>query len=360
MPKRIVHMLNSMGMGGIENFIMNLYRSINREEYQFDFILQSKEEGYFEKEIKELGGNIYKIPRIEKQPLKHLTELRKILKSNEYIAFHRHTDNSVNFMDLAIAQSVNIKNVIVHSHTTSHSKEALNKICRPLLYSFADEHLACGQAAGEWLFGNKKFKIIKNGMQLEKYEYSEEKRNLCREKFGFSSTDIVIGHVGRFSDVKNQKFLIEVFEKISKLNEQYKLIFCGDGELRGELSLYCKENGLDGKVIFLGVRRDINEILQAMDLFAFPSKYEGLGIALIEAQLTSLPCLISKNIPKEALYNNNILQLGIEESDKEEWCKQIVAFPITTAYRSYKNEKLYNEYDVRNIARELCEIYEGE
>ena len=117
---------------------------------------------------------------------------------------------------------------------------------------------------------------------------------------------------------------------------------------------------MDGKVIFLGVRRDINEILQAMDLFAFPSKYEGLGIALIEAQLTSLPCLISKNIPKEALYNNNILQLGIEESDKEEWCKQIVAFPITTAYRSYKNEKLYNEYDVRNIARELCEIYEGE
>lgn len=351
-------MLNSMGMGGIENFIMSLYRSINREEYQFDFILQSKDEGFFEKEIKELGGKIYKIPRIESQPFKHISELRKILKSNEYIAFHRHTDNSVNFMDLAVAQSVNIKNVVVHSHTTSHSKELLNKMFRPLLYSLADEHLACSKAAGEWLFGKKEFKVINNGMQLDKYEYSEEKRKSCRERFGFAPTDIVIGHVGRFNDVKNQKFLIEVFEKISKLNEQYKLVFCGDGELRGELSLYCKENGLDGKVVFLGVRKDINEILQAMDLFAFPSKYEGLGIALIEAQLTALPCLVSNNIPNEALYNNNILRLGIDEGDKEEWCKQIIAFPITTAYRNFKNEKLYSDYDIKNIAIKMCELYE--
>lgn len=357
MPKRIVHMLNSMGMGGIENFIMNLYRNIDREKYQFDFILTSNEESYFEKEIKELGGNIYKIPRMEKYPLKHLQELKKILKSNTYVAFHRHTANSIVFTDLVIANLSNIKKIIVHSHSTSHPKAWLNKLFRPLLYALADEHLACGKEAGEWLYGKKKFKIINNGMQLENYEYSEEKRKLCREKFGFTENDILIGHVGRFDDAKNQKYIIEVFEKICKLSNQYKLLLCGDGELRGKLNLYCKENGLDGKVLFLGIRKDINEILQALDLFVFPSKYEGLPVSLIEAQLTALPCFISENIPSEAIYNNNILRLGINEENKEEWCNQIIALPITTAYRKYKNEKLYNDYDIKNIINELCEIY---
>ena len=194
-------------------------------------------------------------------------------------------------------------------------------------------------------------------MQVEKYEYSEEKRNFCREKFGFSPTDIVIGHVGRFNDVKNQKFIIEVFEELTKLNNQYKLVFCGDGELRGELSLYCKENGLDGKVLFLGVRKDINEILQAFDLFVFPSKYEGLPLALIEPQLTGLTCFISENVPDEAIYNSNVLKLGIEESDKETWIKQIIALPVTTAYRTYKNEKLYNDYDIKNVVERLSDVW---
>ncbi len=358
MAKRIVHMLNSMGMGGTENLLMNLYQNLDREKYQFDFILQSKNESIFENQIKELGGNIYKIPRIEKHPLKHLLELRKILKKNEYIAFHRHTANSIVFTDLVMAKLANIRKIVIHSHSTSHPKAWLNKLFRPLAYALADEHLACSKAAGEWLYGNKHFDILNNGIQTGKHEYSEQTRKMTREKFGFTDDDIVIGHVGRFDEPKNQRYLIEVFEQLTKLSNQYKLVLCGDGELRGELNLYCKENGFGDKVLFLGVRKDVNEILQAMDLFAFPSKYEGLGMALIEAQLTSLPCFISPYIPEEAIYNNNILKLGIEETNKEEWVKQIIALPITTAYRTYKNEALYNDYNIKNVVAKLCEMYE--
>ena len=254
-------MLNSMGMGGAENLLMNLYRNLDCEKYQFDFILQSKEESVFENEIKELGGNIYKIPRIEKHPIKHLLELRKILKKNEYIAFHRHTANCIVFADLLVAKLSKIKKVIIHSHSTSHPKAWLNKLCRPFAYALADNHLACSKDAGEWLYGNKEFDIIFNGIQIEKHEYNEQTRKLTREKFGFTDNDIVIGHVGRFDEPKNQRYLIEVFEQITKMSNQYKLVLCGDGELRGELNLYCKENGFGDKVLFLGVRKDVNEIL---------------------------------------------------------------------------------------------------
>lgn len=352
-------MLNSMGMGGIENFLMNVYRSLDRENYQFDFILQNSEESFFEEEIKKLGGNIYKIPRMEKHPIKHMLELKKILKSGEYIAFHRHTANSIVFVDLLIAKISKIKNIIVHSHSTSHSKGKLNQIFRPVLYKFADKHLACGKEAGEWLYADKNFEIINNGIPIAKYAYREEKRKETRELFGYSDNDIVLGHVGRFDEAKNQRFIIEMFKELNKLDSRYKLLLCGDGELRGELNLYCKENGIGNSVLFLGVRKNVNEILQAMDAFLFPSKYEGLPVSLIEAQLSALPCFVSKNIPDEAIYNKNILKLGINEEDKEEWCKHIMALPITTEYRTYINEDLYNDYEIKNVVKKLCDIYEN-
>lgn len=358
MAKRVAHMLNSMGMGGIESFLMNIYRSLDKENYQFDFILQAEEEGIFEKEIKELGGNIYKIPSFEKYPFKHMNELRKILKKNKYIAFHRHTANSVVFIDLLVAKLAGIKNIISHSHNTMHPRKKLNELCRPLLYAFANKHLACGEEAGKWLYGDRKFDVLYNAIATEKYSYREEIRNKWREIFDLKNDDIVLGHVGRFNDQKNHIFLLQMFKELTTMSPNYKLILCGDGDLRGELTLYCKENGLDNKVLFLGVRKEVNEILQAMDAFVFPSKYEGLPVSLIEAQLTALPCFISDKITDEALYNNNILKLGIEEIDKEEWCKQIIALPVTTAYRTYKNEKLYEDYDVKIVVKRLCEMYE--
>ena len=356
MAKRIAQMLYSMGMGGVENFLMNIYRNIDREKYQFDFILQTNERSYFDDEIEKLGGRIFRIPRFEKHPIEHIKELKKILKENEYIAFHRHTASSTVFVDLLVAKECGIKRRIVHSHSTSHRYKALNKFFRPLLYNSATVHLACGKEAGKWLYGNKPFEILNNAIDCHKYFFSNKIRFEYREKLGIDNY-IVIGHVGRFDDAKNQRYLIKVFKKLCEKKNNYKLLLCGDGTLRNELEKECKKNNIDDKVVFLGVRKDVNNILQAVDIFAFPSKYEGVSLTLIEAQLSGLPIIMSDKIAKETIYNPNVHMLGISEHDIEIWAEKLIECKGEILSRKDINENLIKDYDVNTIRNRLINEY---
>lgn len=149
-----------------------------------------------------------------------------------------------------------------------------------------------------------------------------------------------------------------MFKKLHEIDSSYKLVLCGDGELREEISKYCKENGIESNVLFLGVRSNINEIMQAMDIFVFPSKYEGLPVALVEAQVTNIPCVISDKITKEAIYNSNVIKLGINEENIEEWCSEIRNIKIADSDRTIINENLRNDYDIKSVTQKLCDIYE--
>ena len=359
MPKRIVHMLNSMGMGGIENFIMNVYRQIDKQEYQFDFILQCEEESFFEKEIKELGGKIYRIPRFEKHPLKHCQELKSILKQNNFWAFHRHTASSVVFIDLWIAKACKINKRLVHSHNTSNKGVFLNKLFRFLLSHFSTHKLACSIDAGKWLYGNRRFVVIHNGIDTKKYLFSNEIRKKLRNELNIDN-NIVIGHVGRFSAQKNHLFLLRVFQKVYQKNSNYRLLLCGSGELEQEMKAFCTQQKIEEAVIFAGVRDDIPMVMQAMDIFAFPSLYEGLGIVLMEAQLTNLPCVVSNRIPKEAIYHTNVTSLEIKEQFEEEWVNTILNTTIETSSRHQVNQQLLKDYDIVSVTNDLVQIYEGE
>lgn len=359
MAKRIVHMLNSMGMGGVENFLMNVYRNIDREKYQFDFILQSDQKSYFEDEIEKLGGKIYKIPRVEKHPIKHTKELYKILKGGNYIAFHRHTASSVVFLDLLVAKKSRITRRIVHSHNTSHEQKILNAIFRRKLYNTATHHLACTRNAGKWLYGKQKFEIFNNVIDCAKYEFREETRKKYREEFGIDETTVAICHIGRFDKQKNHKYLLKIFAKLCQKNLNYKLFLCGDGMLRPEIIKFCEEKNIMGQVVFLGIRSDVNNVLQAMDIFVFPSLYEGLGIVLIEAQMTNIPSIVSDTIPNEAIYNTNVIQLGIDDSDIDEWCEKITSLKIDNLSRKIVNTELIKDYDVASVTNKLVNMYDG-
>lgn len=358
MAKRIAQMLYSMGMGGVENFLMNIYRNIDREKYQFDFILQTNEKSYFDDEIERLGGRIYRIPRFEKHPIKHIKELKKILNENEYIAFHRHTASSTVFIDLLVAKKCNIKRRIVHSHSTNHRYKLLNKIFMPLLYKYASIHLACGKNAGIWLYGNRKFEVLNNAIDCKKYLFSNKTREEYRKMFNLEDS-IVIGHIGRFDDAKNQKYLIEIFKKLCNISDKYKLLLCGDGILKNKLEEECRRNNLDDKVIFLGVRNDIDKILQAMDILAFPSKYEGVSLTLIEAQLAGLYIIASNNIAKESIYDLNAKMLGISDDDIDIWCNEIINCQLKTEKRTEINKNLVKDYDVNEIINRLIDCYES-
>ncbi len=353
---KIVQMLYMMSMGGVESFLMNMYRNIDKEKYQFDFILQTEDEGYYEKEIEKMGGKIYRIPRFEKHPIKHTKELFKILKNGNYQAVHRHTANSIVFYDLMIAKLAKIKIRISHSHNTTHESKLLNYIFRPFLYYYTTNRLACGQEAGKWLYGKRKFDVLNNGIDTQKFIFSEDIRNKYRKDLGLEGK-IVIGHVGRFENQKNHKYLIEIFSRLCLNNDKYVLLLCGDGGLKKDIEKLCKEKNILDKVKFLGARRDVNNVLQAMDIFVFPSLYEGLSFTLIEAQVSNIPIIMSNTIAKETIYANNIKTLNITENDIDEWCKDIIECDINLENRKIKNNKLLNEYDVKNVVKQLECIY---
>ncbi len=359
MAKRIAQMLYSMGMGGVENFLMNIYRNIDREKYQFDFILQTNERSYFDDKIEKLGGRIFRIPRFERHPIEHIKELKKILKENEYIAFHRHTASSTVFVDLLVAKECGIKRRIVHSHNTSHNQKMLNSIFKKTLYSSATKHLACSKEAGKWLYGDRKFEVLNNAINCDKYEFNDDIRKKYRNEFKLDDSTIALCHIGRFNEQKNHRYLIKIFSELCRANKEYRLFLCGDGALKEEIENMCKQENIMDKVVFLGVRDDVNNVLQAMDIFLFPSLYEGLGIVLIEAQMTNLPSIVSSEIPKEAIYNDNVIQLEINDEDITKWCKEIKNVKIDNARRNMKNKELIMNYDVKSITNKLIEMYDG-
>lgn len=357
--KKVAQMLYMFSMGGVENFLMNMYRNVDRNEYQFDFILQVDYEGYFEKEIESMGGKIFRIPRFEKHPIKHIVELYRILKNGNYIAFHRHTANSVVFYDMIIAKCAGIKTRIAHSHNTTHEHKIINYLSRPFLKIFSTKKLACGIEAGKWLYGNGKFEVLNNGIDVQKFCFNDNMRQVYRQKLNINNK-IVIGHVGRFENQKNHKFLIDMFAKLCKKSDKYELILCGEGSLREKMQIACEEKGIEEKVKFLGARQDVNCILQAMDIFAFPSLYEGLPITLIEAQMSGIPIIMSEKIAKETIYNSNVQVLGISDSDIDEWCEKIIKCKEESINRKNIAENLIKDYDVKSIVNKLEKIYDGE
>ena len=320
-PKRILHIVGTMNLGGQETFIMNLYRKIDRSKIQFDFVVHSKEKQFYEEEIKQLGGRIYKIDSMSKNLFCHMKTLYHILKDNRYAIIHRHTNSSIIWFDLLVAKMAKVQKIIVHSHSSSSKSRIIHKICRSIMNLFIDIRLACSKEAGEWLFGKKKFTIIYNGIEMDKYLYSVETREKIRRKHYISSEQKVIGHVGRMENEKNQIFLIELVKEIVKIDSSIQLWLVGDGSEKEKLVKKVEEDNLTKNILFMGKRKDVNELLQAMDFFVFPSLYEGLGISCIEAQVAGLPCFISNKVPSIAVIGKNITVLPLIIN---EWTKKIL------------------------------------
>ena len=354
---KILHMVAIMNLGGQETLIMNVFRELDRKKYQFDFIVQRNDKGFYDDEIKRLGGNIYIIDRLTKNPIKHFYQLFKILKNNKYDVFHRHTNSSIVFLDVLVAKICNISKIVVHSHSTSsNTSNFIHKLFKPILNVFKIIRVACSSDAGKFMFGTKKFKIINNGINIEKFSYNERIRNKIRENLNIDKNEIVIGHVGRFTYEKNQEFIIEIFSDLIKDTlYNYKLLLIGDGDNIIYIRDKANNCGLDKKVVFLGNKKNVNEYLQAFDLFVFPSLYEGLGISLIEAQTSGIRCIASNHIPKESIITNNIYVL---ELNKLKWTKKIKELSGSKYDRKQFNinEKILN-FSIKKTVDDFCLLY---
>ena len=306
--------------GGVESVIMNYYRNIDRNQIQFDFLCNYKTIAY-EHEIKSLGGNIFYITPRKLNPFKFRKELYAFMNkhANEYSVFWVNVCSLVNIDYLVFAKKFGIPKIIIHCHNSDNDGNSLKKTLhiynKMRIGKYATDFWSCSDSASPWFFTSKiihskNYKVIPNAIDVDKFKRNDEIRKAMRKKYKVEDK-IVIGHVGRFHFQKNQGFLIDIFEQLVKHNDKYKLILIGQGFSENEIRQKVKSKGLEDKVIFCGVQSDTSQFYQMMDCFVFPSLFEGLGIAALEAQACSLPCVLSDQIPSIVNVNDNVVFLPL-------------------------------------------------
>lgn len=328
---KVLQILDSLDLGGIQAFLMNVYRHIDREKVHFDFLVFRPHTQRFESEIFELGGTIYKLPGRSEGIFKLKAALRRFFKEHpEYGIVHYHTSSLSNIEPLIAAARAGVPKRIIHCHST----RAASKIHTALHYwnsnkivSLATDYLSCGEKAADWLYKNKKCRekavVVYNGVYVESYRFNAAVREEVRRELKLPNDAVVYGHVGRFGEPKNHLFLISIFNELKKKDANSVLILVGDGPLRPGVEAKVQELGLTQDARFLGNRSDVNRLLQAFDVFLMPSLYEGFPVAAIEAEAAGLPCYISDSVTKEALINENARAIGLDRSP-EEWADEIL------------------------------------
>jgi len=337
MAVKVLHVVTYMGRGGLETMIMNYYRKIDRDKVQFDFLVHREFEADYEKEISELGGNIYRVPGLNPFSPAYYRALDCFFAKHEYDVVHSHLD-CLSAYPLRSAKKHGVRVRIAHAHNTRQDwnlKYPIKILSKCWIPYYATHLFACGEEAGKWMFGKHPFTIVNNAIDARCFRYSPEREISIKERLGVRGR-FVLGHVGRFSPQKNHDFLIDVFQAVLAECSDAVLLLIGTGD--GQYSIEEKVAGLGilDKVRFLGNRDDVADLLQAMDIFVFPSLYEGLSVAAVEAQASGVPCVMSDQVPAECKVCSNVEFISLKESVSV-WAKQICK------WRDYKKADTYKE-----------------
>lgn len=322
--KRLLCIVGSMNAGGAETFLMKLYRSLDKSQYQMDFIVAIKEKGYYDEEILSLGGRIFHVSPKSVGFFKNFNEIINIVRINQYKSVLRVSQHSLSATDLLAARFGGAKKLSFRSSNSNtldaSTKEFfLHKMFLFMPKLFSNVKIAPSTEAAEFMFGkdcvkNGKATILHNALDLDTYRFDEKWRVKVRSEFEITNETLVIGHVGRFMKQKNHEFLINVFNEIHRMKSRSKLLLIGTGELESQIKMQVKKLGLENDVIFAGIRSDIPAVLSAMDVFLFPSFYEGMPNTVIEAQSTGLPCIVSDTITREAKITDIVNYVSLNES----------------------------------------------
>ena len=316
-PIRVLCVFSTLDRGGAESMCMNLYRHLNRDIVQFDFVKHTTKIGAFEKEINELGGRIYIAPRMR---IKRVLEYKKWWEGH----FDNHPEHQIVHGHYFTASAVYFKVAkkcgrvtIGHMHIAKYDSRIKQILCSRIEY-YADYCLACGWDAGKLLYPHRHFIVLNNAIDASQFQYNAEVRKAYREKLGLNDS-IVIGIVANFGEHKNPLGVIELFNRLSGMNSRYKLLWIGTGGgFLDKVKKLVSDYGLQSKVILLGARSDVNNLLQAMDAFVLPSFFEGLPVVLIEAQAAGLQCFVSDCVTKEVNITGRCTFLPLNQWEKWE------------------------------------------
>ena len=364
-PFRVLHInAGSVNFGGVSALCLNIYRNIDRERIQFDFLTPNKTTyGDYREEIESMGGQIYDFG-INANTLSGKMKLRRRLEQffqeHHYDVIHVNSGILLfNCVAAGAAKKYSNSKVFVHSHSNggrNRIKELFSFVLKRYLVNRADELLACSVSAAGYMFPASKLSetiIINNGINAELFDWKPDVRARIREKYGLDDK-YVIGHIGRFSPKKNQKFLIDLFKKIKEKKENAFLLLIGQGELLEDAKKQAENAGLSDSVLFPGQVKDTEDFYQAMDVFVLPSVFEGFGIVNLEAQTSGLKCVVSQVVPDAANVTGLMTKLSLTDPP-DTWIKEILTVP---AARESRLEDIVSAgYDIKTSVRVLEQTY---
>ncbi|MGM9986278.1 MAG: glycosyltransferase family 1 protein [Bacillaceae bacterium] len=357
-PIRVLQVVTHMNRGGLETMLMNYYRKMDRTKIQFDFMVNRQERGDYDDEIESLGGRIFRMlpirPGNYRKYFKQLDEFFSTHK--EYQVVHAHINENSGFV-LRAAKKVGIPCRIAHSHLADlhiDYKYPFRLYGRMNLKQNTNHYFACSKQAGQWLFGaNEKVTVLNNAVDTEAFHPNEQIRQQIRTELQIEDK-LVIGHVGRFNKQKNHAFLIDIFNEVYKQNKNAVLLLIGQGTLMDDIKEKVASLGLNDAVKFLGLRSNIADMMQAMDIFLFPSLFEGLPVVLVEAQAAGLTCITSTGVTEEANITKEVMYLSLQASPKE-WADAVLHANCTK--NDYTPLLIENGYDVATNMEWLRDFY---
>lgn len=357
MINKILVITNTIDAGGAETFVMKLFRCIDKSKYIFDFLINKRESNFYLKEINNLGGSVFYGYSKSKNPFKSFYSIYKVVKSNQYKIVLCIAVHPIGFIDILAARLGGASKVLTRSTvTTARSKLPLLLafMSRPFMNLLTSIKIAPSKEAGEWLFGKSEIRkgnvfVLTNGIDVQQYVFSQERRILTRRKLNIPQDTFVVGHVGRLCYQKNHAKILNVFAEIRKKRRNSVLLLVGVGELESEINEKAKKLELNSSVMLLGIRNDIPDLLMAFDVMIFPSFYEGLPNSIIEAQATSLPCIISDTISVEVKITDKVVMLSLDKNDSY-WAK--IALDKSTEVRKDMCKEItetgFSIYDTTN------------
>lgn len=360
-PVRILHIVGGMDRGGAETLIMELYRNIDREKIQFDFVMHTDDICQYSEEIRAMGGRIYSAPRYRGyNHFQYKNWWKDFLGHHEeYRVMHIHMQSTASIY-LPMARQKGIT-TIAHSHNISNGYGVVayyKNFLQRNVEKYADFCFACSKDAGQWLFPHRDFTVINNAVDSARFAFDPDVRIAVRKEWNIESC-FVLGTVGRLTIQKNPEKILEIFGMVWTILPSARLLWVGDGELREEIQQQIRRRGksFSEAVIMAGVRPDVERLLQAMDVFIFPSLWEGLGISVVEAQAAGLPCVISDKVPNESIVTEGLVTVKKLSDPAEKWTKCILEKSYIQR-RNTESEIKAHGYDIRETAQWIQQFYQ--
>ena len=353
---KIAYITKEMSINGISNVIMSYCKNIDKNFFEITIFAGEPIDDKYIHECERININIEKMPpKRGKNPLKYYSYLLKKINNKNFDIVHIHGNSATILVELIISWINKVKVRIAHCHNTTCDKKIIHKIFQPFLKKFYTGAFSCSRDAGKWLFNNNKFVVIPNSFETSKFNFDDGYRKKIRKELGIENNELLIGHVGKFNDQKNHPFLLEVFEKVVNINKNVKLILVGSGPDVDKINKLINIHPYKDKIILFGECDNVEMLYSAMDIFVFPSKHEGLGIVLLEAQISGVNCITSDVIPKEAIISKDVMSLSLENSDI--WAKAIVNMKIHDRYKVSINEREKSKYSISKNIKILEKYY---